>query len=281
MTNALAINFDVESFGCPVGNAQFQHKGLLGFGEGEGAAFCGPFAILLYGYLLGIPTSRRRQIESHPQRVAAREVSCFLVFHMILHSSATAAGRLWCLVAPRLRGIQSHCVLIEYGIVVVVQRADELVVENSLVVVHVAGIIWLETVEVLRQLRQIIGAACLVQCGLRIGGAVAPVSTYVCTHREDLGVGLAKHLAVAHASHRIAVASLYHRPEVLGEVVIVWISVAAISSQGSCHHRYMLVGMTCADGIHVLRQRCEERRTVKICSGLQQVRAFIFITYHF
>ena len=65
---------------------------------------------------------------------------------------------------------------------VVVQRADELVVENSLVVVHVAGIIWLETVEVLRQLRQIIGAARLVQRGLWIGRAVAPVGTYVSTH---------------------------------------------------------------------------------------------------
>ena len=268
LTDALAIDLDVEAFGGPVGHAQLQHEGLLRFGEGEGRVLGGPLAVLLDGCLLGIPAGGRRQVESHPQRVLAHEVGCLLVLHVVLHSRAAAAGGLRRLVAPGLGGVQTHGVLVEHGIVTRIQRADELVVEHTLVVVHIAGVVRTEAVEVLGQFRQVVGTAGLVQGGLGVGRAVAPVGTDVRTHREHLRVGLTEHLAVAHTAHGIAVATLDHRPEVLGEVVVVGVGVAAEGAQGTRHHRDVLVGMAGADGIYVLRQWREEGGAVEVCAGL-------------
>ena len=117
---------------------------------------------------------------------------------------------------------------------------DNLIVEHPLVVIHVAGIIGTETIEVLGQLGQVIGTACLVHG--RFGGRA---------HRQHLCVGLTEHLAVAYASHCIAVSTLNHRPEVLGKVIVIGIGIAAIRAQGTRHHRYVLVGVPCADGIDV------------------------------
>ena len=147
-----------------------------------------------------------------------------------------------------------------------IHRADNLIVEHTLVVVHIAGIIGMEAVQVLRQFRQVIGAAGLVQGGIGLFHTV--LVNDVGTHRGNLRVGLTEHFSIAHAAHRIAVASLYHRPEVLSEVVVVGIAVAAEGAQGTCHHRNMLVGVTGADGIDIPGQRVEEGRTVEIVGGL-------------
>ena len=51
-----------------------------------------------------------------------------------------------------------------------VDGAYQLVVEQSLIVVHIAGIIRIEAVQVLGQLGQVVGTASLVKRRLRIVG---------------------------------------------------------------------------------------------------------------
>ena len=181
---------------------------------------------------------------------------------MVLHTRTSAAGGLRCLVAPGLRGVEAHGILIDRLVLTRIERADDLIVEHPLVVVHVAGIVGVEAVQVLRQLCQVVGTAGLVDGRLGMQLAASPAGD-VGTHRGDLRVGLAEHLTVAHTAHGIAVAALYHRPEVLGEVVVIRLVVATEGAQGTRHHGNVLVGMPCADGIDILGQRVEESRTVE------------------
>ena len=159
-----------------------------------------------------------------------------------------------------------------------IDGAYNLVVEHALVVVHVAGIVGVEAVQVFRQLCQVIGAAGLVQRGF-LAYAPAPAGL-VAGHRGHLRVGLSKHLAVAHAAHGIAVAALNHRPKVLCQIIVVGVVVAQIAAQGARHHRYMLVGVSCADGIHVLCQGPEEGGTVEAVGGFEQSRFVFAIGHH-
>ena len=160
-----------------------------------------------------------------------------------------------------------------------IHRAYYLVVEHALVVVHVAGVVGIIAVQVLRQLRQVVGTAGLVEGGLSTQFATAPVR-HVAAHRGHLRVRLAEHLAIADAAHGVAVAALNHRPEVLGQVIVIGIAVTTERAQGSRHHRDVLVGVARADGIDVLGQWVEECRTVEAVGGLQQPGLFLRRSRH-
>ena len=198
---------------------------------------------------------------------------------MILHTCTSTARLLRCLIAPRLRGIQSYCILVDGLIAAGIDRAHNLIVEHTLVVVHIAGIIRIKAVEVLRQLRQIIGAASLVERWLRALSASSPAG-HIATHAGNLRVGLTEHLAIAHTSHRIAIAALNHRPEILCQIVVIRVTVAAIAPQRSRHHRYVLIGMTCADSVDIMRQRVEEGRAVEVTGSLQQTGFLVGVLGH-
>ena len=96
------------------------------------------------------------------------EVSGLLIFHMVLSTRTTTTGALRSLIAPRLRGIEAHGILIEHLILMGIDRAHQLVVEKPLVIVHIAGIVRIEAVQVLGELCQIVGTAGLVERRLRI-----------------------------------------------------------------------------------------------------------------
>ena len=283
----LAVEFHVEALRSPVGHAQLHGEfgggwsveGRVRIEDADGGFLCWPLALLLQRDALLLPAGGGRQVETDPDGVVVDEVGCLLVLHVVLHARAAAAGGLRGLVAPGLRGVEAHGILIDGLILLRIHRADDLVVEHPLVVVHIAGIVGVETVQVFRQFCQVVGAAGLVDGRLWVQFAPSPTG-HVVQHRGDLRVGLTEHLTVAHAAHRIAVAALYHRPEVLGEVIVIRIVVAAEGSQGARHHRDMLVGMAGADGVDVPGQGVEEGGAVEAGGCLQQVGLLLGIARH-
>ena len=118
-------------------------------------------------------------------------------------------------------------------------RTDNLVVENTFVVVHVLSVVRVEAVEVLSQLGEVVCAACLVD-------------SWVWSEVYNLCVWLAEHFAVAHTARSVCVTSLNHVPEVERKVVVVWVCIAAIAAECACNLRDVLVGMTSADVVDVL-----------------------------
>ena len=212
---------------------------------------------------------RSRHIERYPYRLVIHKVSGLLILHMVLHTGTTATGGLRSLVTPRLRGVETYGILVHRLVLFRVQRTYNLIIQHTLVIVHIPRVVRVEAVQLLSQLRKVIGTAGLVDRRL---GAQLPTSpaAHVHTHRGNLRIGLTEHLAIAHTAHRIAVASLDHRPEVLCHVVVVGILVTTETAQRTSHHRYVLVGVARTDGIHVHRQRVEEGGTVEIVGCFQQ-----------
>ena len=150
-----------------------------------------------------------------------------------------------------------------------VDGAHELVVEQSLIVVHITGIVRIEAVQIFGQLSQIVGTASLVERRFRIVG-----------HRQHLRVGQSEHLAIAHATHGVAVAPLYGVPEIPCYPVVIRVGSRLIAFQGPRYHRYMLVGMTRTDGIDVAGQRVEEGGRVETGSRLYQAVALLLVCDH-
>ena len=255
----LAVQLHAEAFRRPIRHAQLHRELATAFDNADFALLSRPLAFLTDCHLLGIPLGCGWEVERHPKRVVTHKISSFLVFHMVLRTCSATAGGLRRLISPRLRRVETHGILIQCGIMLGMEAAHQLVIEQTLVIVHIAGVVRVVAVQVFRQLRQVVGAAGLVNRGLWIEVA-APVARHVRTHRQDLGVRLTEHLAVAHAAHGIAVAALDEVPEVVGQVIVIGVLVAAVAAQGTGHHRDMLVGMAGADGVHVFRQRVEEGR---------------------
>ena len=188
---------------------------------------------------------------------------------MVFDTRTAAAGRLRRLTAPRLGGIETYGILIDDLIMSGVDAADNLIVEHTLVVVHVACIVGTVAVQVLREFGKVVGTARLVEG--RFGALVTSPSADVGVHRQHLRIGLTEHLAVAYTTHGIAVATLNHRPKVLGQVVVIGVAVATERTQGACDHGDVLVGMTRADGIDIACQGVEECRRVEVVRGLEQM----------
>ena len=109
--------------------------------------------------------------------------------------------------------------------------------------------------------------------------ASSPVGD-VGTHRGHLRVRLTEQLTITHTTHGITIASLNHRPEVLGEVIIIRIVVSTIGAQGTSHHGDMLVGMTRADGVDILSQGVKEGWTIEIVGSLQKMGLLFSIASH-
>ena len=105
-------------------------------------------------------------------------------------------------------------------------------------------------VEVLGQLGQIVRAARLIDVGSGgVGG-----------HAHHLLVRLTEHLAIAHATHGVAVTALHQVPEVVGDVPVVRVGVGTIGAQRTHNHGDVLVGVAVADGVDAARQRLVEGR---------------------
>ena len=158
-------------------------------------------------------------------------------------------------------------------------RTHELVVQHALVIVHVAGVVRVEAIQVLGEFRQIVGAAGLVDVRIREDVAV-PVGHHAGVQAHHLGIGLAEHLSVAHAAHRIGVAALDHLPEVAGDVVVIGVSTLPVHVQGTHDHRDMLVRVAGADIVDVLGKRVVESRRVEALRRLQETGLLDGIGHH-
>ena len=213
LRHRLTVQANIEVLRSPIGHTQLHRKTSLACCHTNRALLRWPLTLLTKRHTSLVPRGLSRQIEGNPHRgrtLLADEIGCLLILHMVLGTRSSATRGLRRLVAPRLRGIQANGILIEHSILMLVERANELVVKQALVVVHQAGIVGTETVQVLRELCEVVGAARFVQRRIVVGG-----------HREYLRVGLAEHLTVAHTTHRIAIAALYHRPEIVGYLIII------------------------------------------------------------
>ena len=161
---------------------------------------------------------------------------------MVLGSGAAAAALLRGLIAPRLGGVHAHRILIGDAVMFGMQRAYYLVVEYTLIIVHILCVVRVKAVKVLGQFGQVIGAAGLVDIG--VGVYVAPVIGHdVGVHAQYLGVGLTEHLTVAHTAHGVGVAALHKAPEIVCQIVVVGVTVGPVRAQRTCYHGDMLVGM--------------------------------------
>ena len=288
LRHRLTVQTNIEVLRSPIGHTQLHRKTSLACCHTNRALLSRPLTLLTERHTSLVPRSLSRQIERNPHRrrtLLADEVSSLLILHVVLGTRSTATSGLRRLIAPRLRGIQTNGILIEHSILMLVKRANELVVEHTLVIVHQTCIVGTKAVQVLRELGEVVGAACFVQRRIVVGG-----------HREHLRVGLAEHLAVAHTTHRIAIAALHHRPEIVGYLIIIkrcrletlrqesrrerGLLRRTVYAQRSRHHWDVLVCMTCTDGVYVLRQRVEEGRTIEIGGGLQQAQLLGHIAHH-
>ena len=236
-----------------------------------------PQTVLLDGHALRLPVEGGWHIESHPEGVVVGEISRLLVFGVVLRTRSAAAGALRRLVAEWLGSIQAHRILIAGLILLRIQRTDNLIVQRALDVVEILRIVRLITVQILGQLDEIVGAAGFVDVGISLRFALLQA---VGCHAQNLRIGLAEHLAVAYATHRIHVSALHQTPEVLSQIVIIWLLIALVTAQGSDNHRDVLVSMTGADVVDVPAQRVEELRRIKAVGCLEELRLLIRIGNH-
>ena len=203
------------------------------------------------------------------------EISCLLVFHVVFGSRATAARLLRCRTAEGFPAVQSHGILVAHPIVFRVYGTHQLVVQYTFIVVHVAGIIRVEAVEVLGEFGQVVGTARLVEVRVQ-----PPFPTMIRhgirVHAGCLRVGLPPHLPVAHAAHGVGVASLDEVPEVQGQVVVVGFPVGAVRAQCPHYHGDVLVGVPCAQVIHVVCHGVEECRCIEAVGRLDET-GFLFL----
>ena len=70
---------------------------------------------------------------------------------MVLRTCAAAACGLRCLVAEGFGGVETHGILVAGLVVLGVERTDNLVVEHTLVVVHIACVVGIVAVEIARE----------------------------------------------------------------------------------------------------------------------------------
>ena len=138
-------------------------------------------------------------------------------------------------------------------------------------------IIWVVTVQILAQLDEVIRTAGFVDIWISLRFTF--LQSVGC-HTQYLGIWLAEHLSVAYTSHRIHVSALHQTPEVLCQIVIVWLLITLVTAQRSDNHRNMLVGMAGADIIDVLTQRIIELRCVETVGCLEEFCLFIRIGNH-
>ena len=190
---------------------------------------------------------------------------------MVFRTGAAAAGLLGSRAAEGFRRIHAHGVLVAHAVVRRMDRTHELVVKHALVIVHVPGVVRVVAVQVLGEFREVIGTAGLVDVRVR-EQVPLPVGHHAGIHAHHLGVGLTKHLAVAHAAHGIGVPALDHLPEVPGNVVVTGFAAHLVRIHGTHDHRDMLVRVTGADIVDILRKRLIERRGIEALRRFQQVR---------
>ena len=238
---------------------------------------CRPQAILLDGHALLLPVEGGWHIESHPEGMIVGKISRLLVLGMVFRTCTTAAGALRSLVAERLGGIQSYCILIAGLILVRIEGTDNLIIQRALDIVEILRIIRVITVQILAQLDEVIRTAGFVD--IRISLRFAFLQSVGC-HTQYLGIWLAEHLSIANTTHRIHVSALHQTPEVLCQIVIVWLLIAFVTAQRSDNHRNMLVGMAGADVIDVLAQRIIELRRIETVGSLEELCLFIRIGNH-
>ena len=181
---------------------------------------------------------------------------------MILGTGAAAAGALGSFAAKRLGGVHAHSVLVAHAVFLRMYGAYKLVVQNPLVVVHVAGIVRIEAVKVFSELCQVVAATGFVD--VRVGEQVAvTVAHHAGVHAHHLGVGLAEHFAVSDAAHCVCISALNHLPEVAGYIIIGIRTANLVALEGAHNHGNVLVGMTGADIVDIAGQRLVECRGIR------------------
>ena len=205
------------------------------------------------------------------------KISRLLVLGMVFRTCTAAAAALRSLVAEWFGGIQSYRILIAGLILVRIERTDDLIVQRALDIIEILRIIWVVTVQILAQLDEVIRTAGFVD--IRISLRFTFLQSVGC-HTQNLGIWLAEHFSVADTTHRIHVSALYQTPEVLCQVVIVWLQIALVAAQRSDDHRNMLVGMASADVIDVLAQRIIELRRIETVGCLEELCLLIRIGNH-
>ena len=205
------------------------------------------------------------------------KISRLLVLGMIFRTCTTAAGALRSLVAEWLGSIQSYCILIAGLILVWIERTDNLIIQRALDIVEILRIIRVITVQILAQLDEVIRTAGFVD--IRISLRFAFLQSVGC-HTQYLGIWLAEHLSISYTTHRIHVSALHQTPEVLCQIVIIWLLIALVAAQRSDNHRNMLVSMAGTDIIDVLTQRIIELRRIETVGCLEELCLFIRIGNH-
>ena len=205
------------------------------------------------------------------------KISRLLVLGMVFRTCTATAGALRSLVAEWLGGIQSYCILVAGLILVRIERTDNLIVQRALDIIEILRIIWVITVQILAQLDEVIRTAGFVD--IRISLRFAFLQSVGC-HTQNLCVWLTEHLSVSNTTHRIHVSALHQSPEVLCQIVIVWLLIALITAQRSDNHRNMLIGMAGTDVVDVLAQRIVELRRIETVGRLKELRLLIRIGNH-
>ena len=238
---------------------------------------CRPQAILLDSHTLLLPVEGGWHIETYPEGMIVGKISRLLVLGMVFRTCTAAAGTLRSLVTERLGGIQTYCILIAGLILVRIEGTDNLIIQRALDIVEILRIIRVITVQILAQLDEVIRAAGFVD--IRISLRFAFLQSIGC-HTQNLGIWLAEHLSISYTTHRIHVSALHQSPEVLSQIIIVWLLIALVAAQRSDNHRNMLVGMTGTDVIDVLAQRIIELRCVETVGCLEELCLFIRIGNH-
>ena len=196
---------------------------------------------------------------------------------MVFRTCTTAAGTLRSLVAEWLGGIQSYCILVAGLILVRIERTDNLIVQRALDIVEILRIVRGITVQILAQFDEVIRAAGFVD--IRISLRFAFLQSVGC-HTQNLCIWLAEHLSISNTTHRIHVSTLHQPPEVLSQIVIVWLLIALVAAQRSDNHRNMLVGMAGTDVVDVLAQRIIELRCIETVGCLEELCLLIRIGNH-
>ena len=247
----------------------FSYSYLCGFG--------GPKAILYNLYTLVFPIQLGRQIECHIQVFVRGEIRRLVILGVVFRTGSSAARSLRCLVAEWFGGIESYGILIASLITLGIERTYNLVIQSTLVVVHITRVVGVIAVEVTCQFEQVVCAASFIDVGITL--CLTLLHT-VCCHAQHLGIWLSEHLHIAYATGGIYIASLEQCPEVLGKIIVIRIAVAPVTAQGPDNHRDVLVGMTRAYIVDVPRQWVEELWGVKAVGCFDELGFLSLVVHH-
>ena len=88
---------------------------------------------------------------------------------MVLGTGPAAARLLWRAVTPRLGSVEPNGILVSHRIVFRMQGTDDLVVQNPLIIIHIASVIGEIAVQVTGQFRKVVGTAGLINLGSLTG----------------------------------------------------------------------------------------------------------------